>query len=126
MYILNYIQTTFFLGRFLKKLADDHFCSITKDSIYHIKYMSIQPFTMGVDWPEFGMFNGSIYYVWYLHLLRLYIVRQKYYWTAGKKNFNLTIFPPKQQVRNNEKKTGSFGWIWTSNRQQQQQHCGLQ
>ncbi len=46
----DYVQTTFFyLGRFLKKLADDQCSSITKFSIYHIKYMSIQPFTILVE-----------------------------------------------------------------------------
>ncbi len=25
----------------------------SKSSIYHVKHMSIQPFTMGVNWPEF-------------------------------------------------------------------------
>ncbi len=46
----DYIQTTFFyLGRFLKKLADDQFSSVIKGSIYHIKHMPMQPFTMGVD-----------------------------------------------------------------------------
>ncbi len=51
--ISDYIQTTFFyLGRFLKKLADDHCCSITKDSIYDINHMYKQPFTTVVDWPE--------------------------------------------------------------------------
>ncbi len=49
------MQTTFFsLGRFLKKLADDQCSSITKGSIYHIKHIDIQPFIMGVDWPEIG------------------------------------------------------------------------
>ncbi len=53
----DYIQTTFFYRwRFLKKLADDQCSSITKGSIYHIniKYMSMQTFTMGVDWLEIG------------------------------------------------------------------------
>ncbi len=44
-------QTTFFyLEKFLKKLTDDDQCSsITKGSIYHIKYMYIQPFSKVVD-----------------------------------------------------------------------------
>ena len=41
-------------GRFLKKLADNQCSSMTKDSIFHIKHISIQPFTMGVDWAEIG------------------------------------------------------------------------
>ncbi len=43
--------TSFYLGRFLKKLADDQYSSITKGSIYNIKDMYIPPFTT-VDWPE--------------------------------------------------------------------------
>ncbi len=55
MCVSNYMQTTvFYLGRFLKQIADDQCSSITKGNIYHIKHMSIQPFTMGVDWPEIG------------------------------------------------------------------------
>ena len=55
MCISKYMQTTFFyLGKFLKKSTDDQCSPRTKDSIYHIKHMSIQPFTMGVDWPEIG------------------------------------------------------------------------
>ncbi len=47
------MQTTFFyLGRFLKKLADHQCSSITKGSIYHIKHTYIQLFSMEVDWPE--------------------------------------------------------------------------
>ena len=50
MCISDYMQTTFFyLGRFIKKLADDQCSSITKVSIYHIKHMSIQPFTMRLE-----------------------------------------------------------------------------
>ncbi len=55
MYISDYMQTTvFYFGRFLKKLADDRYSSITKGSIYHIKHMFIQPFTMDMGWPEIG------------------------------------------------------------------------
>ncbi len=50
MCISDHIQTTFFyLERFVKKLADDRWSSITKGSIYHLKHKSIQPFNMGVD-----------------------------------------------------------------------------
>ena len=60
MCISDYMQTTFFhRGRFLKKLADVQYSFITKGSIYHIKYMSIQPFTMEEDWPKIGTFNGK-------------------------------------------------------------------
>ncbi len=70
------MQSTFFcLGKYLKKLADDQRFSITKEGIYHIKHMHIQPFTAVVDWPVL-MFNGSIYYVLYLQILRFYLVQQ--------------------------------------------------
>ena len=52
----DYMQITFFhLGIFLKKLADDQCSSITEGIIYHIKHnVSIQPFTIEIDWPEIG------------------------------------------------------------------------
>ncbi len=48
------MQTTFFyLGRFLKKLADDQCYPIIKSSIYHINHnMYIQHFTTVADWLE--------------------------------------------------------------------------
>ena len=52
-----------------KKLADNQCSSVSKGSILS-NIMSIQPFTMGVDWPDWT-FNGSVYYVWYLHILLL-------------------------------------------------------
>ncbi len=56
----RYIQNTFFyLGRFLKKLADDRCTWITKGSIYHVKHMSIQPFYHGLTWN--WAFYGSTY-----------------------------------------------------------------
>ncbi len=55
MCISDYIQSTsLYLGQFLKKLADDQCSSITVICIYHIKHMSLQPFTMGVDWLDSG------------------------------------------------------------------------
>ncbi len=52
MCTLDHMQSTFFcLRKFLKKL-DNLWSSITKGSIYHIKNMYIQPFSMVVDWPE--------------------------------------------------------------------------
>ncbi len=35
-----------------EKIADDQCSSIIKGSIYHIKHISIQPFTMGMGRPE--------------------------------------------------------------------------
>ncbi len=50
------MQTTFFyLERFLKKLVDDQYSSITKGSIYYSKHMYIQPFSMEVDWWTNGI-----------------------------------------------------------------------
>ena len=44
----NYVQSTFcYLGRLLKKFADDQCSSITKCSIYHVLKMFIEPFTNG-------------------------------------------------------------------------------
>ena len=55
MYISDYVQTTFFyLGRFLKKISDDQCSILIKGGIYHIKHMSLQPLTMGVDRRELG------------------------------------------------------------------------
>ena len=49
MRISDYMQTTlFYLGRFMKKLADDQWSYRTKGSIYYIKH-NIQPFGMGVN-----------------------------------------------------------------------------
>ncbi len=64
MCISNYIQSTsFYLGKFLKKLADDQCSSIPKGSIYNIKYNVHTTFyhKSGLTWN--WMFNGSIYYV---------------------------------------------------------------
>ncbi len=67
-----YVQTTFFYhGRFQKKLADNQCSPITEGGIY---YMSIQPFTMIVNWPEIGslmdismMFDVCTYCVFTLY-----------------------------------------------------------
>ena len=54
------LQTTFiYLGRFLKKLANDQSSSITKGSIYHVKHVYIQPCTTIVDWPEIS----TVFYI---------------------------------------------------------------
>ncbi len=60
MCILDHtLSTLFCLGKFLKKLADDQCRSITKGSIYYIKHMYIQPFSMKTDWPINLMLNGT-------------------------------------------------------------------
>ncbi len=38
----------------MKELADDQCSSITKGSIYNMNHMSIQSFTVEVDWAEIG------------------------------------------------------------------------
>ena len=75
MWISDYIHTTsFYLGRFQKKLGDDQCSSITKGSIYHIKYMSIQFFTMEVDSPEIGclMEESNMFDIWTYCVFTLY------------------------------------------------------
>ncbi len=42
-------STVIYLGKLLKKLADDQFSTITKGNIYYIKYMNTQPYSMEVD-----------------------------------------------------------------------------
>ncbi len=75
MCISDNMQTTFFyLGRFLKKLADDQISSITKGSIYHIKHMSIQPFTMAMYWPEITRLMEVSIIFDILHILCFYFV----------------------------------------------------
>ncbi len=45
------------LEKFLKKYTNDQCSSITKGSIYHMKHMYKQSFSMGVDWPEIKHLN---------------------------------------------------------------------
>ena len=50
MCIPDHMQpTSFYLGKFLKKLADDQCASTTKGGIYYMKHMHIQHFSLGVD-----------------------------------------------------------------------------
>ena len=57
----DYIRTTFFyLGKFLKELADNQCSSITKGSIYHIKHMSITTFYHGSGLTWHWASNWSI------------------------------------------------------------------
>ena len=81
--ISNFIKTTFFyLGRLLKKLADNKSSSITKGSIYHIKHNTcIRSYVHTTFYHSSGLsrnliFNGSIYYVLYLQILCFYLGRQ--------------------------------------------------
>ncbi len=100
MCILDHMHGTFFcLGKFLKKLADNECSSITKGSIYYIKHMYIQPFSMEVDWPEIWrwmevstMFNICIYCVFTLYG-RVDIKWMVLPWTVTSASFD--IFLPK-------------------------------
>ena len=82
MCILDGMQSTFFcLGKFLKKLADSQCSSITKGSIYYIKHMYIQPFSMEVDWPEIWclMEVSTVFYIctYCIFTLRGSVVQKK-------------------------------------------------
>ena len=64
---MTYKLLSFYLGRFLKKLADDQCSSITKSSILDCHYQTLyNAFTMHGGWAEIGRFNGK-----YLHVLCL-------------------------------------------------------
>ena len=53
MCISHHTKNFFCLGKsVLKKLADDQCSFITEGSIYYIKHMHVQLFSMEVDWPE--------------------------------------------------------------------------
>ena len=76
MCILNHMQSTFFcLEKFLKKLADNECSSVAKGSIYYIKHMYIQLFSMEVDWPEiWGLLEVStIFYICRYRVLTLWV-----------------------------------------------------
>ncbi len=48
--ISDHTQSAFFcLGKFMKKLTDDQCSLLTKGSIYYIKYIYMQPFSMKVE-----------------------------------------------------------------------------
>ena len=56
-YMHSRLYTNFFLfpWKFPEEITvDDQCSSITKGIIYHMKHMSIQRFTMGVDWLKIG------------------------------------------------------------------------
>ncbi len=91
MCISDYTQTTFFyLGRFLKKWADDHCSSILKAVSTISSIMSMQLFTIGVDWPEIRRLMEVSHYVWYLHILCIYFVGQTYWYLLWIKMTNFT------------------------------------
>ena len=73
--ILDFVQTSFFyLERLLSKLADDQ-CSCIKGSIFNIKHINRTfYYSSWLTWN--WMFNGSIFNVLYLQILRFYLVRQ--------------------------------------------------
>ena len=62
----------------MKKLADDQCALINKGSIYHIKYMSIQPLSwewidmkLDVKWKYLFFFDMCVY------ILHFYLVQEK-------------------------------------------------
>ena len=70
----------FYLGRFLKKIEDDQYTSITKGGIYHINhntFFCIAFYHSGWLTRNY-MCKGSIYYVLYLQILRFYLGWQSY------------------------------------------------
>ena len=64
---------SFYLERFLKKLADDQCSSITKGSIYHIKHNVHTTFSYSSGLTRNWVINGSIYYILYLQILCFYL-----------------------------------------------------
>ena len=76
----NFMQTTFFyLGRFLKKFADDQCSSIPKDSIYHIKHNIHTTFYhSGGLTRKIDVEGKYLLYVLYLQILRLYLGRHMF------------------------------------------------
>ncbi len=71
MCIPDYIHSTsFYLERFLKKSVDDQCPSVTTGSICHIKHTyDYTTFYHESELTWNSMVNGSIYYIWYLHIL---------------------------------------------------------
>ncbi len=73
----NYFFLFYFL-RFLKKIADDHCSSIAKNSFNHIKHNVHTTFYYWSELTWNSTFDGSIYYVSYLHILRFYFAWQNF------------------------------------------------
>ena len=70
MCILDHTQRTFFyFGKFLKKLADES--SPHKSKEHYLLYQTYvhTTFWQGSGYTTNLMFNGSVYYVLYLHIL---------------------------------------------------------
>ena len=83
MCILDHMQSTFFCcGKILKKLADDQYSSITKGSIYYIKCMFIQSFSMEVDWPEISCLM-EVSTMSYIFVDTAFLLRGQYLPTAS-------------------------------------------
>ncbi len=90
------MQNTFFcLGKFLQNLADDQCSSIAKGSVYNIKHVYIQPFSMEVDLPEMQNWM-EVSTMFYLHILRFYFASHSY-WKHEKLGQLFTLIPAKVQ-----------------------------
>ena len=59
-----------------KEISRRSMLSITKGSIYYVKHLCIQSFSMEIRLTRNLMFNGSIYNILYLHILCFYFVGQ--------------------------------------------------
>ncbi len=106
---ISYKLLSFYLDRFLKKLADDQCSSITKGSIYHIKHMYMQLFRMEVDWPEIGclMEISTMFYI-----CRYYVFTWDSSWTNSpfkKKKEEVTWATSPFKKKSKEKKINK--WI---------------
>ena len=82
--ISDYMQSTFFyLGRFIKKLADHQCSSITKGSIYHFKHNVHTAFYHSSELTRNLMFNGSI--SCFMFADTVYLVKQMCTWHVHSK-----------------------------------------
>ena len=99
----DYIQTTFFyLGRFMKHIRQ----SVLFNDLTTVSTISniIQPFTMGVYWPEIGCLMEAMFGICIMHTAFLLCMRQLYYALWRRKNvekcwkFDVEICP--------------LGWVW--------------
>ena len=65
---LHMMEKNSFTLEFMKKLADYQCFPVSKSSIYHIKYMPIQPFTIGVDLRKIGhLMDVSVTHLIFAH-----------------------------------------------------------
>ncbi len=112
MCILDHMQTAFFyLGRFLKQIADDQCSSITKSNIYHMKHNVHTNFYHGSGLTWYWMFNRIIYYLSYLHILR-FTLYGRYVESHFFHKFNDTFFSTQHIISTKSVKRLSSGVWW--------------